>query len=340
MPPLARAEVVSLLAGIATGPDLLRSIAVPVFGWAAYRDLKTRRVPNVVWLPLVVVGVVALLWDAVSVVGGFALEQRLFGIRVALSLGIVAPLGYIFWRIGGFGGADAKAIMTLALLFPTYPVYVVGESVYPVVGSEIGVFSLTILSNTVLLGLLYPVVLAGRNAAVGRVGLPMFVGRPVAVESVLEEHGRLLETPSGLTRRGLDLDALRMYLRWRGVSLSELRSDPERYRHPLPAAENDPGDGAIADGIETITDGGVTAEAGEAAIRPLDEWGVERFLDRHAAYGTTPEELRNGLDVLTTRESVWISPGIPFVIPMFFGLIVGVSYGDLLFGLLSALGLV
>jgi preflagellin peptidase FlaK len=45
------------------------------------------------------------------------------------------------------------------------------------------------------------------------------------------------------------------------------------------------------------------------------------------------------LEVLATRDRVWYSPGIPFVVPMFAGLVVGLVYGDLLFGLLAGLGL-
>ncbi|PSQ36439.1 peptidase A24 [Halobacteriales archaeon SW_12_69_24] len=309
---------------------------MPVLGWAALRDVRTRRVPNRAWLPLVVVGVVALAWDGLLVAG--TPEQRLFVLRVVLSLGLVAPLGYVFWRIGGFGGADAKAVMTLALLFPANPAYylpaglaaTVGGTVptaFPVQTAEMGVFSLTILSNTVLIGLAYPGLLALRNLPRGEITPAMFVGRPVRVADLSMEYGRLLETPAGFTRRGMDIDALRMYLRWRGVDLESLRSNPERYRHPLPTERNDPGDGSIV--------------ADERAGTALDEWGADRFLDAHRAYGTTPQELRTGLEVLVEpdRERVWLTPGIPFLLPMFGGMVVGLAYGDLLFALLSVLGL-
>ena len=347
-------RAVSLVFGIAHGPDLLRLVAVPVLGWAALRDVRTRRVPNRTWLPLVAVGVVALAWDVLLVSTGFGL--RLFALQVGLSLGLVAPLGYVFWRLGGFGGADAKAVMTLALVFPASPAFYVPLAVetalsgplppalattllrttYPVELTNSGVFSLTILSNTVLVGLAYPLALALRNLPRGEITPAMFIGRPVAVEDVLGEYGRLLETPEGFTRRGLDVDALRMYLRWRGVDLETLRADPDRYRHPLPTERNDPGDGSIVDNERALTDGGP-----RRAVRPLDSWGAERFLESHSAYGTTPAELREGLEVLAEadRESVWLTPGIPFILPMFAGLVVALTYGDLLFALLSALGL-
>ncbi|MFT4885730.1 MAG: preflagellin peptidase FlaK [Natronomonas sp.] len=283
----------SLVFGLATVPDLLRLFAVPVFAWAAYRDLETRRVPNRTWAPLLVVGLVALAWDAWLVTDLSAYRQQLFAIQVGLSLGLVAPLGYVFWRLGGFGGADAKAVITLAVLVPVYPTFYLTSGAYPAYAAPLGVFSLTVLSNTVLVGLFYPVALAVRNLPNGELTPAMFIGRPVAVEDVLSEYGRLLESPEGFTRRGLDIDALRMYLRWRGVSFAEIRETPDRYRHPLPTERNDPGDGSIVDDERALTDGGVARDEATddlmPAVKPLDEWGVERFLAEHDAYGTSPE---------------------------------------------------
>ena len=326
----------SLLFGVATGPDLLRLLAVPVFAWAAFRDLSTRRVPNRTWLPLLAVGAVALLWDLVSIADVSAFQQRLFFVQAALSLGFVAPLGYIFWRIGGFGGADAKAIITLAVLFPVYPIYYVAAAVYPVYHAPLGVFSFTILSNTVLIGLLYPLALALRNLPRGELTPAMFVGRRISVETVPTEYGRLLETSDGFTRRGLDIDALRMYLRWRGLSFSDLRRDPGRYRSSVPVDPNDPGDGSIRkDAVETSG-----AAAAVEAIED-DPWGAETFLSEHSAYGTTPEGLRKGLSALSDpdRETIWITPGIPFIVPMFVGLVVALTFGDVMFALFSAFGM-
>lgn len=70
-----------------------------------------------------------------------------------------------------------------------------------------------------------------------------------------------------------------------------------------------------------------------------DDWDAEAFLaDVGSAYGTTPEGLREGLDVLTTRETVWMSPGIPFLVPILVGLLVALVYGDLLTSALRVVG--
>ncbi|WP_254821301.1 A24 family peptidase [Haloglomus halophilum] len=343
-----------------TVADLLRLLLVPAFGFAAYRDIRTRRVDGRLWAPLVVIGVVALLLDFSRVgLTSFSGERLLF--RTGISLGLVGALGYLFWRLGAFGGADAKAIMSLSLCFPAYPDYALplGLGTVPDHRATLGVFSLTILTNTVLAGLAYPLVLAAGNAVQGRFALPMFIGRPVRVGALGETYGRLLETPDGFDRGGLDLDTLRMYLRWRGTTLSAVRAEPAAFRTPdsvpAPEARGDPTSGSVAEG-EPVTDGGqpadgdqptevppvprvpTTDEPTKPAVRRVDEWGAATFLDDVGyAYGATAADIREALDLLADAECerVWVSPGIPFVVPMFAGLVVSLIVGDVLFLLLG-----
>jgi len=367
--------------------DLVRLVAVPVFAWAAYRDIETRRVPNRTWLPLAVLGVALLAVESWristgDVLGGDPAREQFF-LSVAVSLGLVAPVGYLFYWFGGFGGADAKALIVLAVLFPTFPQYILPTTSLPLTRTTLDVFSLTILTNTVVVGAAYPLGVALKNALSGHTGRAMLLGKPVRTTEITDEYGSLMETPDGFTRRGLDIDALRMYLRWRGLTLAEVRADPETYRDPatLPENPNPPGDGSIepadTDASEpaedVATDGGRDAD-GEgdrveadgrdtgdeaAAIDTADEpdsgdeadtadveaddetdaWGAEAFLDdiEGDAYGTTPEKLREGLDVLVDEDVVWISPGLPFIVPMFLGLVVSLVYGDLLVAAVSLL---
>jgi preflagellin peptidase FlaK len=332
---------------LGTVSDLLRLVAVPVFAWAAYRDVRTRRVPNRTWYPLVALGVVLLVFEVAGALPANGYEDRLFLLRAGLSVGFVAPLGYVFWRIGGFGGADAKALISLAVLLPTYPTYFLPGLGLPVERATLGVFSMTVLTNTVLVGLAYPLVLFARNALSGTVSPISFVGRRVALKDLPTTHGRLFEAPDGVTRRGLDVDALRMYLRWRGLSFAALRADPEACRDPASVgATNDPTGGAVdADAVDAAdwTDEPAGGDGATDAAAD-DPWAAERFLAEidGSAYGTTPETLRGGLDVLTEdgRDDVWVSPGIPFIVPMFVGLLVAFTYGDVLVGVLGLFGVV
>ncbi|QCC55841.1 A24 family peptidase C-terminal domain-containing protein [Natronorubrum bangense] len=323
----------------ATGPDLLRLVAVPVFAWVAVRDIKTRRVSSGVWIPLALLGLIALVWEGRLAwdAGGFAWSHE-FLIPTAVSLGFVVPIAYLFWWFGGFGGADAKALLVLALLFPTFPQYTVGSWTLPMTTTPIGTFSFTVLTNAVVVGMAIPIVLTIRNAAAGRITPVMVIGWPISWDDVPETHGRLLETLEGRSRGGLDLDALRMYLRWRGLSLADVRTHPDRYRDPatLPAEPNPPTDGAVTATVRS--DGGATLEADNSDLTAAtdDPWGAEAFLAdiEGTAYGTTPEELREGLEVLAEKDTVWISPGAPFLVPVFVGLAIALVYGDLLIGTL------
>ena len=82
--------------------------AIAMLGYASYTDVTKREITDYVWIVFGALSIVLLFlepqfWDAVTNVG--------------ISL-IVAPIVLIIWRLGMFGGADAFAIIVLALLVP------------------------------------------------------------------------------------------------------------------------------------------------------------------------------------------------------------------------------
>ncbi len=358
----------------ATPTDWLRLVVVPVFVWAAYRDVQVRRVPNDTWVPLTLLALALLLVDGWAAWTGSPAAFEAFVVPATVSVGLVVPLGYAFWYFGGFGGADAKALFVFALLYPTYPAYLfaavpVLPGTLPAVDPPLPVFSFTILTNAVLAGIVYPLGVAAANALDGTVSRRMFVARVYPTERLVDAHGRLLSAADGDgSGGGLDLDALRMYLRWRGCTVADLRADADAMRDPgsLPADPNDPGDGSIGtvdpvlggaddtdatpdddaavrdDEEATRTDGGDRADAADADDTPAtDEWGAEAFLDdvEGSAYGTTPEKLRTGLDLVASADRVWVSPGIPFMVPLALGVVTAVTVGDLLYLAFGVLGI-
>ncbi|RJS99625.1 A24 family peptidase C-terminal domain-containing protein, partial [Halococcus sp. IIIV-5B] len=86
--------------------------------------------------------------------------------------------------------------------------------------------------------------------------------------------------------------------------------------------------------VGPVTDGG-------RAVTHADQWGAAAFLDGldGDAYGTTPDRLREALDAVVARERLWVSPGIPFLVALFAGLCLALVYGDLLYTVVDALGL-
>lgn len=334
---------------LASIPDAVRLVILPVFAWIAWTDIKTRRVENRVWIPLLAVGGVLFVWEAIRTFG--TIDWQFFAIPAAISVFVVIPAAYVIWLVGGFGGADAKAIMTLAVFFPTYPSYYIGGGVYPVFETITGSFAFTIFSNAVVLAVLIPVGITALNIVTGNRSKVMFLGVKKPVTELKEIHGRLLETEAGYSRNGLDLDVLRMYLQWRGVTIGELRSDPHAYRHPATVQRDvSPQD---TDGIEDSGDGYTSGRNTDIDIEDCDWdtllgrdedpdwWGATEFMDDvDHVYGMSAADIRDGLEVIVQEDTVWVSPGTPFMVPIFAGIVVALLYGNVLFGLLVRAGAV
>jgi len=106
--------------------------AITMLGYASYTDVTKREVSDYVWIVFGALSVVLLFlepqfWQALTNVG--------------ISL-IVAPIVLIIWRLGIFGGADAFAIIVLALLVPQITM------------SENTITPFTILTNAVIISII------------------------------------------------------------------------------------------------------------------------------------------------------------------------------------------
>lgn len=333
-----------MVESFASVPDLLRVLAVPALGWAAWQDHRIRRVPSRLWWPLIGLGLALLAWEGWVTANRPPPAGQLFLLRVGLSVGILVPIAVVFYRLNLVGGADAKAFIALAVLFPTYPSYELLDTVFPLVRPPLGVFSLTVIANGALLGLGYPVVLAARNLLDGKRSPEIVRARQVTWTALPVTHGRLAEGAEGRALRGLDLDALRMYLRWRRASLLDLRERPAELRDPttVPEVPGEPTDGRLDPTERLDTDVAVARpDPDTTGNREYDDpWAAEAFVGTvGSVYGTTPDQLRDGLEFLSRADRVWVSPGLPYLVPVFAGLLVGLVYGDVLYTGLQALGL-
>lgn len=76
------------------------------FSYASYTDIKTRRVPNRLWL--------TMFPPAIA----FIYLEQLNYIWVFCVFSICCIFGYVYFELGWWGGADMKAIAILALYFP------------------------------------------------------------------------------------------------------------------------------------------------------------------------------------------------------------------------------
>lgn len=116
--------------------------ALAMLGIASYTDVTKREVNDLLWVIFGAIGVVLIIIQP----GGL---DSLFNIGISL---IVAPFVLIIWRLGLFGGADAFAIIVLAILAP--------QATF----SENQITPFTILTNTVLLSIIPLLVNFVRNS--------------------------------------------------------------------------------------------------------------------------------------------------------------------------------
>ena len=84
--------------------------------YACYSDLKTRTVTNKLWLLLLAVGLPLALYNWYH-------SGVPFLITLGYSVGFTFLLAYLFFQLNLFGGADAKALIGIALLIPTNPLF-------------------------------------------------------------------------------------------------------------------------------------------------------------------------------------------------------------------------
>ena len=171
--------------GVITAVKFLIGLAFLI--QASRMDLRSRIVPNRVWklmllslLPFTVVEVLFFPHTLIELY--LAFFQAIF----------VISLAYLFYRLGFYGGADAKALMVLAVTFPFYP----SLSPFPIL---IRGFSLAFstLANAVIFAPLFALYFLIINLVKEGVGgfaeskLYYFIGKRVPADSIPEHHSLL-----------------------------------------------------------------------------------------------------------------------------------------------------
>jgi preflagellin peptidase FlaK len=114
--------------------------------YASWSDYKTREVSNKVW---VILGPLALALTGFQFLA-YSFQPLQFLTTYVLAFAITSVLAVAVFYVGGFGGADAKALMCIALALPVYPSHLLPQPA----GFVSPLFPITIFTNGVLLGAL------------------------------------------------------------------------------------------------------------------------------------------------------------------------------------------
>ncbi len=151
--------------------DIYRVVlSLLILAYACYSDIRKRSVSNVVWL--VMAGV------SIAFAGyGVVVQGMSYLIPLVFSAVITGAVSYAFFKLELFGAADAKALICIALLFPTQPQFIIFFHDFPLFNTSASVvfpFALTVLLNTAVLALVVPIYLLFRN--LHSLGLKEFMG--------------------------------------------------------------------------------------------------------------------------------------------------------------------
>jgi len=129
---------------------------------ASVLDVRTREVPDEVWL---VGGALGLVLNLHDVLRGLYRPLPLLA-----SVAVSTLLAYVIAYLGLFGGADFKAFAALSLLLPHPP------SFNPLLGVTSPLYPLTVFSNSVLMGASLSLPILLRNLLGALRGVDLFEG--------------------------------------------------------------------------------------------------------------------------------------------------------------------
>lgn len=153
--------------------DFVRTaLALGMLGYAAYKDLKTREIYDMVWAIPAAIGLIIDVYEVYT--GGLTLTQA------GISIGFMVILSGVLWFLQLFGEADLIAFVALAVIHPRTPAF--GFFGYPPL-----LFTFTLVANSSLSGLLIAFYSLFKNLSVG------------ASVNLFERHG----DASSLKRLGL-----------------------------------------------------------------------------------------------------------------------------------------
>lgn len=247
-------------------------------GYASWSDYKTREVSNKVWMILGPLSF-ALTTFQFLVYSPQPVQNM---IVYALSFGITSSLAIIIFYVGGFGGADAKALMCIALALPIYP-----NGLFPLPPGFISpLFPITIFTNSVLLGALSVFYALFRN-----------------LFWKVKNKRYLFE---GLENESIGKKILALFSGYK-INLSKLKTG-----HIFPLED-----------IE-VNDEGIKKR--KLLVFPNDE-EREKIITR----------LEKNIEKKKLIAGVWVTPGLPLLIFITLGTIIALSYGDIVWILISSI---
>jgi preflagellin peptidase FlaK len=159
--------------------DILRLVVgISILSYASYTDIKTRRASNILWLIMGSIGGILLVVQYFTIGFGDKTNYLIFIPIMIIFIYVMFQLRLIF------GGADAKALMAIAILVPFQPEI----SQFPLWGKSLMPSAWFIFSNSVILFLFIPLCLLIYNASKKNIKFPYaFLGYKININKAREK---------------------------------------------------------------------------------------------------------------------------------------------------------
>jgi len=202
--------------------DTIRLITgLTILFYASYTDIKTRRASNTLWILMGAIGVILLIVQYFTT--GF--ENLYYLLFIPIMIGLVYAL---FQLRLIFGGADAKALMAIAILVPIEPA--IGQ--IPLWKGGIMPFSWSIFANSLIVFILIPISLLIYNIAKKNIQFPYaFLGYKMNVQKAKEKFIWPLEKLEDGKRKFIfmpkDFDALEELAEFEKNNITEIWVTPK-----------------------------------------------------------------------------------------------------------------
>ncbi|MDR2856206.1 MAG: prepilin peptidase [Methanomicrobiales archaeon] len=205
--------------------------------YGCIEDLKDRSVPAVMWYPALVIGIICLVyfvWETKK------LENIVYLLPIFCMMIFFIIAFYLFAYFHLFGLGDAKALMTVTICIPIFPL--VPLFGYPPYGiAPYAFFPLSMFTNTVLMTIFAPLSLFLYNLCKRNIApiSTMFLGIPVPSKTLLDTYGIVMENfeiQDGTIQRqfiGFRAALYQMITGKGRVYTKDLRENPKKYAKQL-----------------------------------------------------------------------------------------------------------
>jgi preflagellin peptidase FlaK len=220
------------------------SLALVFLLYASFCDYKTREVSNTVWIVFAPLAfVLTFLEIYIYEISELTLQLSSYG----MCFGLTAAFAIILFYSGGFGGADAKGLMCLALALPFHP----ENLIKPFFGEASPIsqlfFPMTIFSNSVLLAAATAIYMLLRNILWSQK-----TGRQLFEQGLGESFGKKLLVL--VTGYKIPIDKLKE--KWHLYPLEDIENGETGLKRKLVLLPKDEGRDAIVERLSKAVENG------------------------------------------------------------------------------------